>query len=439
MDYSESLAFLYGLGHEVLSAKYGLESIGKLLQALGWPQSSFSSVIVAGTNGKGSTAAMIEAALRAAGHRTALYTSPHLIRIEERIRVAGQQIPQDLFADLATRVRGAAEELISSRELESHPTFFEQVTAIAMLYFQEASAELAILEVGLGGRLDATNIVDPVVAVVTSIDFDHKEILGSEITQIASEKAAVIKSGSTAVVAMQHHRAALDVVAARCEALAVSWTLASEPMNITASLDGRLRFDYESANCSYQGVELGLRGRHQAQNAAAAIEALAALSRSGLAVPKDAVSDGLRCVTWPGRIELIEGEPPLLLDGAHNPGGARRLRQYLDEFCAGPITLVFGVMADKDMIGIAAELFPAASTIVLTRVKDRRAATGAQLGKAALGASCNVIFTETVRQALSWARSITPRHGTICAAGSLYLIGEIEQLIEDEDSQRNFI
>ncbi|MGH9763986.1 MAG: bifunctional folylpolyglutamate synthase/dihydrofolate synthase, partial [Blastocatellia bacterium] len=430
---------LYSLGHEVQSAKFRLETIQTLLAELDNPQKSFDSVIVAGTNGKGSTAAMIESVARRAGHKTGLYTSPHLVRIEERMQVVGREISEESFARHATLVRTAAETLVARGQFESVPTFFEQVTAIAFSFFRDASVGLAILEVGLGGRLDATNVVDPLVAVITAIDYDHQEILGSEITQIAAEKAAVIKPGSRAVIAKQGHPAALEVLMQRCIEVDVLPVFAGDVTNVTASRDGRASFDYESSKNKYTSIRLGLRGLHQIENATAAIEALEILSDCGYGFDREALIRGLNSVQWPGRLELTDTVPALLLDGAHNRSGAHRLREFLDQFLGRPVTLIFGAMADKDIAGMASELFPAARTIVLTRVQDSRAATGATIGETALEGPRNVIFTETVKQALSWARSVTGKDELIVVAGSLHLVGDIKRLLEAEDEQSAFI
>jgi dihydrofolate synthase/folylpolyglutamate synthase len=435
MDYAESLKYLYSLGHEVLAAKYGLESISLLLEKLGHPERSFKSVIIAGTNGKGSVAAMIESIARSAGHRCALFTSPHLVRIEERMRVSGQEIGESDFARVASRVRESSEELVAAGRLNAAPTFFEQVAAIALCYFQERGAELAVLEVGLGGRLDATNAVERSVSVITSIDLDHQNILGSTIEEIAGEKAAIIVPGTRAVIGRQAHQAAIEVLMRRCLETSVLPVFANAPGQIETDDRGRLVFDYESSHTTYSRIALGLLGRHQAENAAAAIEAAELLSESGFPITRENIMLGLREVSWPGRLELIDDQPPVLLDGAHNPAGARALRTYLDEFWPGAITLVFGAMGDKDVDRMAAELFDAARTVVLTRVRDSRAAGNARLGEAALNRARNVIFTETVRQALSWARSVTPPDGLVCVAGSLHLVGEVKRLLEEEDSQ----
>lgn len=435
MDYKQSISYLYGLGHEVLAAKFGLENTELLLEKLGHPERSFRSIIVAGTNGKGSVAAMIESIARHAGHRSALYSSPHLVRIQERMRVCGAEISEADFARLASDVRAASEALVSAGKLAALPTFFEQVTAIAMLHFREQAVDLAVLEVGLGGRLDSTNAVERILSVVTSIDFDHQNYLGNTITEIAGEKAAIIKHGARAVIGRQQYDAAANVLMRRCLEENVLPVFANQPANVEAVEFGRVAFDYESSQSNYSRIILGLRGRHQADNAAAAIEAAELLTELGITIPREAIIKGLRQVVWPGRLELIEDRPPILLDGAHNPAGARALRAFLDEFWRGPLTLVFGAMGDKDIDAMAAALFSIARTIVLTRVGDGRAANNARLGKPALGSSSNVIFTETVKQALSWARSVTPPDSLICVAGSLHLVGAIKKLIEEEDQQ----
>jgi dihydrofolate synthase/folylpolyglutamate synthase len=435
MDYQQALSYLYSLGHEVLAAKFGLENIHRLLEALGHPERAFKSVIVAGTNGKGSTAAMLEAIVRTAGPRTGLFTSPHLIRIEERMCVAGREISPPEFARHATVVREACERLVADGAVDQTPTFFEQVTAIAMRHFAEQRVGLAILEVGLGGRLDSTNAVDRILSVVTAIDFDHQDILGNTIAEIAAEKAAIIQPGARAVIGRQTHNEASEVLMRRCLETSVLPVFANPPIAVGINELGRISFDYESTRSHYTRITLGLRGRHQAENAAAAIEAAEILSELGLAIPREAIIKGLRNVQWPGRLEFIDDRPPLLLDGAHNAAGARMVRAYLDEFWRGPVTLVFGAMGDKDIDAMTAALFGAADTIVLTRVQDPRAASTARLGKMALNATRKVIFTETVRQAMSWARSLTPKDGLICVAGSLYLVGDVKRLLEEEDQQ----
>ncbi|HSB09733.1 MAG TPA: cyanophycin synthetase [Blastocatellia bacterium] len=435
MNFKESVRYLYSLGHEVLAAKYRLENISLLLERLDRPDRSFKSVVVAGTNGKGSVAAMIDSMARASCHSCAMFTSPHLVRIQERIRVDGREISEADFAALASKVREVSEELVATGRLEAAPTFFEQITAIALCYFRQCAVKLAILEVGLGGRLDATNAVDRVVSVVTSIDFDHQNILGNSIEEIAREKAAIIVPGARAVIGRQHYEAASEVLMRRCLETNVLPVFANQPSRIGAGDRGRISLDYESSRSNYKRIVLGLRGRHQADNAAAAIEAAELLSECGFPIARESIVKGLRDTQWPGRLELIDDQPPVLLDGAHNAAGAHALRAHLEEFWPVPITLVFGAMNDKDIDRMARELFNCARTIVVTRVNDARAAGQARLGGAALGASRNVIIAETVKQALSWARSVTPQNGLICVAGSLHLVGEVKRLMEEADSQ----
>jgi dihydrofolate synthase/folylpolyglutamate synthase len=435
MNYSEALNYLASLGNEVLTAKYGLENIHALLERLGRPDAKFKSVVVAGTNGKGSVSAMIESIARAAGHRTGLYTSPHLVRIEERIRVAGREIEPEDFALLATIVRRAAESLVEEKHLPAVPTFFEQVTAIAMCHFSQSNIDLAILEVGIGGRLDATNAVDRILSVVTSIDYDHQNMLGNTIFDITNEKAAIIQGGARAVVGRQRYQIATDVLMRRCLTEKSLPVFANEPTNITFGDTGRMAFDYDSSLRHYSHVLLGLQGRHQADNAAAAIEAAEVLNEMGIAMPREAIIRGLRQVYWPGRLEMIDDRPPILLDGAHNVAGARALRSYLEEIHQGHITLIFGAMNDKDIDGMTTELYEVANSIVLTQIPGIRSATTARLAQSALDTTRNVIFTETVPQALSWARSVTPPGGLICVAGSLYLVGEVKRVMAEEDRQ----
>ena len=424
--YDEAVAYLYGLGNEVAAMKLGLESVARLLARLGDPHLAFPSAIVAGTNGKGSTACMIESIARRSGLRTGLYSSPHLVSIEERIRVAGRSVSPERFAALAARVRETAEALVDEGALEAPPTFFEQVTAVAFLEFASHPVDLAVLEVGMGGRLDATNVVSPLVAVVTSIGLDHQQYLGATLAEIAAEKAAVIKPGAAAVVAHQPVEA-LEPIMDRCLAVDVLPVFAGEP-EIHHSENGRFTFSYETEADRYERLTLGLRGRHQVENAMVAVHAAEALRRFGLGIPRAAVADGLASAEWPGRLEMVLGAPPVLLDGAHNAAGAAALRAYLDEFCHCPVTLVFGAMEDKQVVEMAETLFPAARAVVLTCPATPRAADPTRLAASlpAAGGGGRPVVTRTVEEALAWAFHATPRDGLVCVAGSLYLVGEVK-------------
>ncbi len=431
--YEDAVAYLFGLGNEVAAMKLGLDSVALLLDRLGSPHRAVPSVIVAGTNGKGSVSCMVESIVRTAGLTTGLYTSPHLVSVEERVRVAGRQIPRERFAELAWTVRTASEALVDSGALDAPPTFFEQVTAIAFLEFAARRVDVAILEVGMGGRLDATNIVEPLVAVVTSIALDHQQYLGDTLAAIAVEKAAVIKRGAAAVIAHQPLEA-LEPLIARCLACDVLPVFAGEP-EIHHSENGRFTFSYETENARYERLTLGLRGRHQVENAMAAVHAAEALTSAGVSIPKSAVSEGLASAEWPGRLEMILGSPPVLLDGAHNAAGAEMLRAYLDEFCHSPLTLVFGALEDKAIREMAGELFPAARTVVVTRPKTARSADLGPMVSSLPDArgGARPVVTRTVDEALAWAFHVTPRDGLICVAGSLYLVGEARERLVSRD------
>jgi dihydrofolate synthase/folylpolyglutamate synthase len=433
MNYSDSIGYLYGLGHEVLAAKYRLENIEILLQRLGKPQKNFRSILVAGTNGKGSVAAMIESIARVAGHRTALYTSPHLISIQERIQVCGEPISQDDFAKFASLIRATSEQLVEENRLASVPTFFEQVTAIALSYFRETDVELAVFEVGLGGRLDATNAVDRLVSVITSIDLDHQEILGESIEEIAAEKAAIIRSGAAVVIGRQPYQEARDVLQERCREVGVTPVFAKAPGDVKLRNFGQPHFKYRSHKGREYAVQVALRGRFQAENAALAIEACETISQAGFEIPGEAILRGLSTVNWQGRMELVEGRPAFLFDGAHNRAGAKVLKDFLRENWQGSLTLLFAAMSDKDIEGMAAELFSLPDTIILTRVDEKRGASEERLKACAANLPCEVKYRGEVEQALSEALASTPPDGLICVAGSLYLVGAVKKLLQNKN------
>lgn len=425
MNFSEATQYLLSLGHEMLAMKLGLRNTELLLASLGNPESSFESVQIAGTNGKGSTAVMLDSICRGAGIRSGLYTSPHLISIRERISLNGELISEESFASLASSVRAAAEELLKHKVIEALPTFFEQLTAIALLAFQNARVELAILETGLGGRLDATTVAGAKTVGITPIALDHQEYLGETLAEIAAEKAAIIHPGVTAIIAPQSD-IAREVILRRCRDCGVAGTFDGcrhfEPSTTT---DGLLEVTFETTAARYENVRLALRGRHQITNAALAIQLAESLRSRGFAVTKVAIIKGLETTKHPGRLSALPGIP-LLLDGAHNPAAAGALRDYLDEFVKGPVTMVFGAMSDKRLTEMAAILFPGVAQLVLTRPDSPRAAAVKQL--AALAEQFvergKISVVPAVREALQTARDITPPDGVICVTGSLYLVGE---------------
>jgi dihydrofolate synthase/folylpolyglutamate synthase len=428
MNFQEAVKYLLSLGHETLTIKLGLRNTELLLEALDNPQRAFPSLQIAGTNGKGSTAAMLDSICRAAGIKCGLYTSPHLVSITERIKVSGVEITRSDFASCAITVRDASEQLLADKQIEALPTFFEQLTAIALLAFRNADIGLAILETGLGGRLDSTTAANAGIVGITPIALDHEEYLGNTLESIAAEKAAIIRPGVRAVIARQEPEA-LKVLLKRCEETGVTPLLENGAHTVEGNTtEGRFRVTFDTSADHYESVLLGLRGRHQIDNAAVAI-GLAELLR----VPHSAIVTGIETASHPGRLELILHKPAILIDGAHNPAGFQSLRAYLDEFAPRPLTLVFGAMRDKQLDRIGEILFPRANVIVLTTVNNPRSATIEMLQPIAdRFAPGTVLTSESSAEALRIACAETPPEDLICIAGSLYLAGELRPLILTE-------
>jgi dihydrofolate synthase/folylpolyglutamate synthase len=414
MSFDQALAYLLSLGHETLTIKLGLRNTEILLTALGDPHKEFPAVQIAGTNGKGSTAVTLDSICRAAGIRTGLFTSPHLVSITERIRIDGEQISEEDFAAFATQARATAADLVSTDSLETLPTFFEQVTAIALLAFREAKVNLAILETGLGGRLDSTTAAGADIVAITPIAMDHQEYLGNSLEEIAAEKAAIIRPGVTAIVAPQE-KAAETVILEQCDRVKV-----------------RPRFISQTIPEPYEPISIGLRGRHQIVNVSTAIAVAEALRERGFSIPRAAIIRGVETVRHAGRLELWGGSPAILFDGAHNPAAARALRDYLDEFIRQPITMIFGAMRDKALAEMAAILFPAANELILTSLDNPRATTTEML-TAAVPVNFDRLRLHSASspsEALRIARQMTPSDGLICVTGSLYLVGAAQEILK---------
>jgi dihydrofolate synthase/folylpolyglutamate synthase len=436
VNFDESVSYLLSLGHETVAIKLGLDNVSRLLARLDDPQRAFPSVQIAGTNGKGSTAAMLEAVCRAASYSVGLYTSPHLISITERIRIDGREISKDEFAHHATHVRAAAEEV--ERESGALPTFFEQVTAIALTAFRIARINIAILETGLGGRLDATTAARASIVAITPVALDHQEYLGSTLAEIAAEKAAIIRPGVRAVLATQEPEAA-EVILRRCRECDVEPRFASVETEVEETCaDGRLRVRLHTEQAEYEGVRLALRGRHQLTNASVAVALAETLAEEGFIITREHIVTGLEQAQHAGRLELETYEGlSILFDGAHNPAGARALRAYLDEFAGGSVTMVFGAMRDKALKEIAQLLFPAAAHLILTAPQNPRAASVEELLRVVPvpPASSTIALAPSSRDALVIARTHTPTGGTVCVTGSLYLVGEVKALLESNSGK----
>ena len=432
MNFDESIQYLFGLGHETLAIKLGLRNTELLLESLGHPQKSFESVQIAGTNGKGSTAVILDSICRNAGIKTGLFTSPHLISVSERIRIDGAEISEEAFAKYVSKVRLAAENLVAGGQLEALPTFFEHLTAVVLLAFKQAGVALAILETGLGGRLDATTVAAAETVAITPLALDHQEYLGETLPEIAVEKAAIIHAGVTAIIAPQPPQA-LEVILRRCAEFNVEASVGEWQTQIKDTThDGRFRVTFKTTQGAYENVLLGLRGRHQIVNAAVAIRLAESLRRRGFDISQAAIIRGIEMASHAGRLDWVEGRPSILLDGAHNPSGMETLREFLDEFVQAPITLVFGAMKDKKLDELATIIFPAVHQLILTEPDNPRAARIADLQSLAESKvdTKTIIAADSVSAAMRIARQITPPDGLICVAGSLYLVGEVKSLMK---------
>jgi dihydrofolate synthase/folylpolyglutamate synthase len=431
VNFEQALQYLLSLGHETMAMKLGLRNTELLLESLGNPHKYYDSVQIAGTNGKGSTAVVLDSICRSSGIRTGLYTSPHLVSITERIKIAGSEISKSDFAKLTTEVRIAAKSLVGNGEIEALPTFFEHVTAIAFLAFKNAGVELAILETGLGGRLDATTVAGAGTVAITPIAMDHEEYLGQTITEIASEKAAIIRSGVRAIIGAQPP-SALEIILRRCSETGVVPDLTATEVDLeSVTNDGHCTVTFKTGQDLYDHVSIGLRGRHQVQNASLALR-IADSFIERFEIPKSAIVEGIEKATYCGRLELYDGSPPLLLDGAHNPAGARALREYLEEFVSGQITLIFGAMKDKRLDEITQSLFPKAAQLIITTPQSPRAASPEYLRQLAgkFFSNKNVYVAWSANEALQIAKEITSPAGLICVTGSLYLVGEIKAAMD---------
>jgi dihydrofolate synthase/folylpolyglutamate synthase len=406
MNYAESVKFLYSLGNEIPAVKFGLERITRLLDGLGHPQRACRWIHVAGTNGKGSTCAMIEAGLRAAGLRTGLYTSPHLSEPTERIQIAGRPVSPARFAELFTEVHETAARMLKNGGLDLHPTYFETVTAMALLLFARESPDTVVLEVGMGGRLDATNVVTPALCVITPIDFDHQFFLGSTLAQIAAEKAGILKPGTPAVFAEQSPEVEM-VLRAHAKG---PYTLSRDWAITDLSFDARgSRFRLRD-----QEIACPLAGEHQVENARTAAIALHELG---------VTPAGIAATAWPGRLERVSERPEIILDGAHNPAGTRALVEYVRRFYSGRrIWIVYGVMRDKNVAEMAGMLFALAHRVILTAPANSRAMPPEQIP------SPEAAITHTVGEALAILREMDP--GDVAfVTGSLFVVGEARALL----------
>jgi dihydrofolate synthase/folylpolyglutamate synthase len=465
MDYNEAVMYLLTLGRELAApsharaAKFDLANIRALALRMGEPQEKFKSVHIAGTNGKGSTAAMVERILRRAGFKTGLYTSPHLERINERIRVNGAEISDAEFAAAFTRLRDLIEGMLSTGELAAHPTYFECVTAMALDVYAREGVDFAVLEVGMGGRLDSTNIVGPEVAVITQIAFDHESFLGHSIAEIAGEKAGIIKPGVPVVSAAEHPEARA-VIRRRAEELKaplveIDTAYRVEEIGARDGFYSAIVTDVGGKgaqagtvptgrqvpvlpNARRIELKLGLAGRYQVRNAVTALAAARVLAdRSlterlltgrGLQITDAHIADGIAQVQWPGRLERIAEQPTVFLDGTHNAAGARELATFWDEHLAGRrIHLVYGSVRDKSVDEIAGLLFPRAARVTVTAPRQPRALSAEALAEMTRHLAPQMDVVADASEAVAQALERAGREDVVFVTGSLYLVGEISR------------
>ncbi|HQA59791.1 MAG TPA: folylpolyglutamate synthase/dihydrofolate synthase family protein [Tepidanaerobacteraceae bacterium] len=442
ISYEEALDFIHGLNR--FGTKLGLHNITKLLELLGNPHENIKIIHVAGTNGKGSTCAMIASILRSAGFKVGLYISPYLEVFNERMQVNGENISNENLARLTEKVR---EKVFYMRENGlGSPTEFEVVTAIGFSYFKEQAVDFLVLEVGMGGRLDATNVVTPLVSVITPISMDHQQYLGSTLRDISREKCGIIKQGVPVVTAPQEDEA-MAVIEDTCRERNCSLTkvinssVSRSPDTISYRfVNGGIKgmtFDLYTPKTDYPGLQIGLMGRHQLDNAATAVAAVEPLGNSGVNLSREAIYKGLKGARWPGRLEIMKEKPTVLIDGAHNIAGIKTLKAVLEEyFYDRKKILVVGILEDKDYTEMLEELIPVADTVICTAPDNPRALSAARLAEAVSNifqkSQIKVYAQEKIEDALKLASSLAADEDMVVFAGSLYMIGHVRTLLNKQ-------
>jgi dihydrofolate synthase / folylpolyglutamate synthase len=451
MSYETAIASMFALGHELAqtpSHKFDLAHMRVLLRAMDHPESTFPSVLIAGTNGKGSTAATLASILRASGLKTGLYTSPHLVRINERIRSDGVEINDDDFAALHGDVDRIAEGLVERGDLPWHPSFFEMMTAIAFAHFAHRHVDIAVLEVGMGGRLDATNVVEPLVSVIADVSLDHQKFLGNTVTEIVREKAGIIRPGGV-VVTLPQQPEANDVIGntiLELDAMGVSAVQYVPPVSpassqyaVPGTQNSQPRYRYPLQVLGKKIlVETPLVGRHQLRNVALAVAAAEQLSKKFPAITPEAMERGIRETRWPGRFQVLDKQvldkqdwPEIVLDVAHNPAGAWALRSALSEqYEDRPLIFVFGAMRDKAISEMAEILFPLAERVIATQAANPRSASPEEIQQAASRTGAEIELVSEPEEALERARIGAEANAVVVVTGSIFLVGEALRLLK---------
>jgi dihydrofolate synthase/folylpolyglutamate synthase len=430
MDYQQALDYLYSfIDYETMhvprdAANYDLRRVAELLFRLGNPHLAAKSVHIAGTNGKGSIAAMVTAALTASGYTTGLYTSPHLTDLRERFKVNGELITQGELMALVERLKPEV-EVVNQKATYGELTTFELLTALGLAHFKLKGVDFQVLEVGLGGRLDATNVIQPEVCILTPISFDHTDVLGGSLTELAREKAGIIKPGSMVVTSPQPDEVAqvIEKTCLDCEAGLVR--VGSDVVWQSLGFDSKRQLLQVKGKLGSYKLSIPLLGHYQLENAATAVAALEVLAGKGFDISRDSIINGLAKVSWPGRFQILSHRPLLVVDGAHNPDSARKLKQSLVQyFDFDRAILVMGASEDKDVAGIISELVPLFDKVIVTRSRHPRAMGLEQLIAAFRRCGVEVQAVEAVPEALSLALSMAGGRDLVCVSGSLFVVAE---------------
>lgn len=427
MSYQETLSYLFGL--QKFGIKFGLSNITNILGLLGNPHENLKAVHIAGTNGKGSTAATISSIMQESGYRVGLYTSPHLVDFTERIKINGLEITEAKVVELTDRIR-EKKQTSEVRDELSKITFFEFTTALAILYFAEEGVDLAVMETGMGGRLDATNVIWPLVSIITNISLEHKEFLGDTLEKIAFEKAGIIKDGIPLVTGVEQE-SAVEAIERVCREKSAPVYRSGREFSFKRK--GVNQFDYHGIKENINDLKPALVGGHQVINASLALAAVELMRTKGFPVSTDVIYRGLEKVSWPGRLETVSINPRIILDGAHNPAGAQALSIAIkEELKFEKLYMILGIMADKDIEAIIAPLAPLPHEVILSRPVYERASSAAALLPLASKYNKKTRAFEDLRKAIDYARTKAGEKDLILISGSLFTVGEARAIICDE-------
>lgn len=436
ITYSEAIDYIYDLTK--YGIKLGLKNINYLLYLLGEPHKKLKIIHVAGTNGKGSTCSSISSILQSDGYKVGLYTSPHLVDFAERIKINHKPIDRKKVSELLERIKPYIEKVANTPSY-NHPTFFEVITSMAFLYFFEEQVDFLVLEVGLGGRLDATNVCEPLISVITHIDYDHMDQLGNSLQEIAREKGGIIKPEGIVISSNQYEEAYNEIKKIAEEKNSLIYSIGREiNYKIVKSDIKGVIFDLKGIYHEYKNLHTPLLGRHQADNSATAITAIEALKIRGVNITEKAIRAGLEKVKWTGRLEIIQHKPILVLDGAHNPNGVKVVRDALKEiFSYHRLILVLAIFADKDYKKMIQIIVPNADLIIATKTENSRATSPRIIAKEAAKYidQNKIIVTENIPQAINCALSNSKEDDLICITGSLYTVGEAKRYFDIKNQE----